>query len=48
MSLAVNRVVLAAGQRLLVWPDKQTFAVSDGMSQTSQKQTAPARANFIA
>jgi hypothetical protein len=29
----VNRVVLAAGRLLPIYPEKQTFAVSEGMSQ---------------
>jgi hypothetical protein len=35
----VNRVILTAGRSLPVFPDKQTFSVSVGMSQTGQKAT---------
>jgi hypothetical protein len=35
----INRVVLAAGRLLPVYPEKQTFAVSEGMSQMGQFRT---------
>ncbi len=37
----VNRVILNVRRLLPVHPDKQTFLVSVGMSQTCRQQTCP-------
>lgn len=37
--IRVNRVVLTVRQPLLVFPDKQTFETSVGMSQGCQEET---------
>jgi hypothetical protein len=44
----VNRVVLTVCRLLPVYPDKQTFSGSFGMSQRCHKQTHASAANFDA